>query len=245
MEIDEVLLPKTNVEANPNPIAETNSQDVMESKTTGKQPLWNSFLKTNIYEDAPLKLTFEHVLRTFKDNIRKLCMSLSNMSILPSQISDEIRFMKEDSIQMFDALEKAYIREFEARLEAARLEAERVETERIEKERLEAERIERERIEAERLEALKKEQERLEEEARIAAEKAKIEELLRNAPEVALKITEDVKHQKIEQDALKEQVQTIQTSDANQKKNDDRFQQLYTMFMETCERILERLPPPP
>jgi DNA helicase-2/ATP-dependent DNA helicase PcrA len=146
--------------------------------------------------------------------------------------------MKEDIIQMFDALKKALIRDLEARQEAARLEAEILERERIEKERLEAERIERERIEAERLEALKKEQERLEEEARIAAEKPKIEELLKQAPEVVLKLIEDVRHQKEEQNALKEQVQAIQTSmDENQKRNDEMFTKLVAL-------LNDRLPPP-
>ncbi|KAK2425654.1 E3 ubiquitin protein ligase DRIP2 [Trifolium repens] len=163
----------------------------------------------------------EHMLRTFKDKIRKLCLS------------------------MFDALKKA-----------ARLEAERLERERIEKERLEAERIERERIEAERLEALKKEQERLEEEARIAAEKPKIEELLKQAPEVALKLIEDVKYQKEEQNALKEQAQAIQTSmDENQKRNDEMVQAIQTSMDENQKRndemftklftiLNDRLPPP-
>jgi hypothetical protein len=180
----------------------------------------------------------EHMLRTFKDKIRKLSLSVQNMSISPSQIDDECNSMKEDIIQMFDALKKALIRDLEARQEAARLEAERLERERIEKERLEAERIERERIEAERLEALKKEQERLEEEARIAAEKPKIEELLKQAPEIVLKLIEDVRHQKEEQNALKEQVQAIQTSmDENQKRNDEMFTKLVAL-------LNDRLPPP-
>jgi hypothetical protein len=198
----------------------------------------------------------EHMLRTFKDKIRKLSLSVQNMSISPSQIDDECNSMKEDIIQMFDALKKALIRDLEARQEAARLEAEILERERIEKERLEAERIERERIEAERLEALKKEQERLEEEARIAAEKPKIEELLKQAPEIALKLTEDVKHQKEEQNALKEQVQAIQTSmDENQKRNDEMVQAIQTSMDENQKRndemftklftiLNDRLPPP-
>jgi hypothetical protein len=162
--------------------------------------------------------------------------------------------MKEDYNQMIDAIEQAYIRDFENRQEAAGQEAERLERERIERERLEAERLEKERIERERLKAgrieqerlekerqkaLRKEQARLEEEARIVAEQAKLAEFFRNAPEVALKMTEDIKHQKEEQEALK------RTLDANQQKNDDMFKQLIALLNEKFEMINARLPPPP
>jgi hypothetical protein len=63
----------------------------------------------------PPRLTLkdiEHVLRTFNDNIRKLCLSLPKMSILPSQIYAEIDSMKEDNILMFDTIKRAYGREF-------------------------------------------------------------------------------------------------------------------------------------
>jgi GTP-dependent phosphoenolpyruvate carboxykinase len=66
--------------------------------------------------------------------------------------------------------------------------------------RLEAERIEKERIEEEK----RKEQARLEKEVKIAAEKAQMEEFQRNAPEVAMKLIQDLKTRKEEQEALKE-----------------------------------------
>jgi glutamyl-tRNA reductase len=91
-------------------------------------------------------------------------MFLLDMSIVPSQIPAECKSMKEDYNQMIDAIEQAYIRDFEDRQEAARLEAERLERERIERERLETERLAKERIERERLEAERIEQERIEKE---------------------------------------------------------------------------------
>lgn len=179
----------------------------------------------------------EHVLRAVNNNIRRLCMSLPDMSIEPSQISDECKYMKEDIIHMIDAVEQAYIKDFENRKEAARLEAERLEREKLEKEIIERERIEQERLEQERLEkerqeALRKEQTRLEEEARIAAEKAKLAEFIQNALEVAIKMKE-------EQEDLR------RNADANQQKNEDVFKQLFAMLNEKFDKIEARLPPPP
>jgi CRISPR/Cas system CSM-associated protein Csm2 small subunit len=78
-----------------------------------------------------------------------------------------------------------------------------------------------------------------EEEAKIAAEKAKLDELHRQAPEVAIKLAEDVKRQKEEQEALIEQMQAMKVSmEENQKQNADMFAKLFTL-------IESRLPPPP
>jgi membrane protein involved in colicin uptake len=99
--------------------------------------------------------------------------------------------MKKDFILMIDAVEEAYTKDLEFRKEIARLEAERLEKEKQEAEERERKRLEDERIEKERQEALEREQARLAEEARIAAEKAKLAEFVQNAPEVAIKIRED------------------------------------------------------
>jgi hypothetical protein len=178
----------------------------------------------------------KHLLKAVNNNIRRLCSSLPDMSIEPSQISDECKYMKEDLNLMIDAVEKAYIKDFEDRKEAARLEAERLERERleneqIEREKREQERLEQERIEKERQEGLRIEQARLEEEARITAEQAKLADFFKNAPEVALRMTKDVKHQKEEQEALKravehqteEQEALRRTVETNQQRNEDFF----------------------
>jgi NIMA (never in mitosis gene a)-related kinase len=134
---------------------------------------------------------------------------------------------------MIDAIEKSYTKDPEFRKEIARLETERLEKERLEKEKQEAEERERkileeERLEKERQEALEREQARLAEEARIAAEKAKLAEFVKNAPEVAIKMKED-------QDDLR------RTMDENQKKSVDMFSKLFAML----QNIEARLPPPP
>jgi CRISPR/Cas system CSM-associated protein Csm2 small subunit len=78
-----------------------------------------------------------------------------------------------------------------------------------------------------------------EEEVKIAAEKANLDELQRQAPEVAIKLAEDVKRQKEEQEALIEQMRAMKVSmEENQKQNADMFAKLFTL-------IESRLPPPP
>ena len=70
----------------------------------------------------------------------------------------------------------------------ARLKAEQKKREAEERER---KRLEEERIKKERLEALAKEQARLAEEAIVAAELGRIEQLAHNAPEFALLMRDD------------------------------------------------------
>ncbi|MCI25413.1 hypothetical protein A2U01_0046604 [Trifolium medium] len=65
MEIDEALNFK-DTETCPHPSIEINSHITLEENTAEKQPLENSFLRTNIYEDAPLKLTFDETLLIWK-----------------------------------------------------------------------------------------------------------------------------------------------------------------------------------
>jgi hypothetical protein len=138
----------------------------------------------------------ELLLKAINRNIRRLGNDVPNISIDSAHIAEECKLMKKDFILMIYAVEEAYTKALEFRKEVARLEAERLEKERLEKEKREAEERERnkledERIEKERQESLKREQARLAEEARIAAEKAKLAEFVQNAPEVAIKIRED------------------------------------------------------
>jgi membrane protein involved in colicin uptake len=136
--------------------------------------------------------------------------------------------MKKDFILMIDAVEEAYIKDLKFMKELARLEAERLEKEKQEAEERERQRLEDERIEKERQEALEKEQARLSEEARLAAEKAKLVEFVQNAPEIAIKMKQD-------QDALR------RTVDENQQQNADMFSKLFSLL----QGIEARLPPPP
>ncbi|WJX24379.1 hypothetical protein P8452_13494 [Trifolium repens] len=122
---------------------------------------------------------------------------------------------------MIRAIRVSYKKELEFRNELARLKAEQEKREAEERERM---RLEDERLEKERLEALAREQARLAEEARIAAEQARIENLARNAPEFALLMRDD-------QEKLKEKV--------------DVHAGLLASILETLKSINERLAPPP
>ncbi|MCH95656.1 hypothetical protein A2U01_0016636 [Trifolium medium] len=84
MEIDEALNFK-DTETCPHPSIETNNHITLEENTAEKQPLENSFLITNICEDAPLKLTFDE---TLADMEKKVVESLSFMrQAIPSCIN--------------------------------------------------------------------------------------------------------------------------------------------------------------
>jgi len=83
------------------------------------------------------------------------------------------------------------------RLESERLEKERLEEERIEKERLEHERLEIERLESERLEKEVLEQEQMVEEARLQAERTRLEE----------------ENRALEQERLKEEMQRAESEE--------------------------------
>jgi membrane protein involved in colicin uptake len=114
------------------------------------------------------------LLQAIIKNIRRLNNVVPNISVDSAHIAEECKLMKKDFILMIDAVEEPYIKDLKSRKELARLEAERIEKEKQEAEERERKRLEDERIEKERKEALKREQARLAEEARIAAEKAKL-----------------------------------------------------------------------
>jgi ABC-type multidrug transport system fused ATPase/permease subunit len=92
--------------------------------------------------------------------------------------------------------------------------------------------LDQERVVKEKQEALRREQERLEEEARITVEKAKLAEFLQNAPEVSLKMREELEDLR-------------RTVDANQQKNDDMFKQMRAFLSEQFSKIERSLPTPP
>jgi CRISPR/Cas system CSM-associated protein Csm4 (group 5 of RAMP superfamily) len=144
-------------------------------------------------------------------------------SLLPCQIAAELDFIQEKSKNLIEAIKKVYLNECCLKnfymlddinsasgrsLKGIQYLTEKSHEEIItefkrkqeETRRLEAERIEKERIEEEK----RKEQARLEKEVKIAAEKAQMEEFQRNAPEVAMKLIQDLKTRKEEQEALKE-----------------------------------------
>jgi hypothetical protein len=159
----------------------------------------------------------EQLLQAINKNIRRLNNDVPNISVDSAHIAEECKLMKKDFILMIDAVEEAYIKDLKFMKELARLEAERLEKEKQEAEERERQRLEDERIEKERQEALEKEQARLSEEARLAAEKAKLVEFVQNAPEIAIKMKED-------QDDLR------RTVDENQQKNVDMFSKLFSVL---------------
>jgi ABC-type Zn2+ transport system substrate-binding protein/surface adhesin len=130
--------------------------------------------------------------------------------------------MEEQLVLMIRAARKAYTTDLEMRNEIARKEEE----ERRERERLEAEERERKRLEVERIERERQasEQAGLAEEARIAAEQARYEELVRNAPEYAL-------HMRANQDNFQRQL--------------DEHSTMLAAIMTTLQSINARLPPQP
>jgi hypothetical protein len=175
----------------------------------------------------------EQLLKAINRNIRRLNNAISGMSIDSAHIAEECKLMKKDFIHMIDAVEEAYSNDLEFRKEMARLEAERLEAERLGREKREAEererkKLEEERIEKESQETLEREQARLTEEARIAAEQAKLAEFVQNAPEIANKMKED-------QDDLR------RSMNEHQQQNTNMFSQIFALL----QNIEARLPPPP
>jgi chromosome segregation ATPase len=173
----------------------------------------------------------EQLLQAINKNIRRLNNDVPNISVDSAHIAEECKLMKKDFILMIDAVEEAYTKDLEFRKEIARLEAERLEKEKQEAEERERKRLEDERIEKERQEALEREQARLAEEARIAAEKAKLVEFVQTAPEIAVKLKED-------QDDLRRSMNEYQ------QKNVDMFSQIFVM-VQNIEGGLPHPPPPP
>jgi hypothetical protein len=121
--------------------------------------------------------------------------AISERSIDDAHVETEFELMESTFLDMIRSAKQGYRKDLAFRVEIARKEEEeklRKEAEELERKRkeeeerkrmeeeLEQKRLEKERIEKERLEAQARE------EARIAAEQARFEELTRNAPEFAL-----------------------------------------------------------
>jgi hypothetical protein len=174
--------------------------------------------------NEPIDETKEDITKMLKavdKNIRRIQHAIPNRSIETAEIDKECEIMEVGLQNMIRAIRVSYKKELEFRNELARLKAEQEKREAEERER---KRLEDERLEKERIEALAREQARLAEEARLAAEKARIENLARNAPEFALLMRDD-------QEKLKEKV--------------DVHAGLLASILETLKSINERLPPLP
>ncbi|KAK2429016.1 hypothetical protein QL285_027491 [Trifolium repens] len=174
--------------------------------------------------NEPIDETKEDItkmLKAVEKNIRRIQHAIPNRSIETAEIDKECEIMEVGLQNMIRAIRVSYKKELEFRNELARLKAEQ---EKREPEECERKRLEDERLEKERIEALAREQARLAEEARLAAEKARIENLARNAPEFALLMRDD-------QEKLKEKV--------------DVHAGLLASILETLKSINERLPPLP
>ncbi|KAK2435567.1 hypothetical protein QL285_020614 [Trifolium repens] len=181
------------------------------------------FLPSRILNE-PIDETKEDISKMLKvvdKNIRRIQNAIPNRSIETAEIDKECEIMEVGLQNMIRAIRVSYKKELEFRNELARLKAEQ---EKREAEEREKKRLEEERLEKERIEALAREQVRLAEEARVAAELARLEQLANNAPEFDLLMKDD-------QDKLKQKV--------------DAHSGILASILETLKSINERLPPPP
>jgi hypothetical protein len=181
------------------------------------------FLPNRILNE-PMDETKEDIskmLKAIDKNIRRIQNVIPNRSIESDEIDKECEAMEVGLQNMIRAIRVSYKKDLEFRNEMARIKAEQ---ERKEAEERERKRLEEERLEKERLEALAREQARLAEEARVAAEKERLERIAANAPEFALLMKED-------QDKLKHKV--------------DEHSGILSAILETLKDIHNRLPPPP
>ncbi|KAK2427311.1 hypothetical protein QL285_025895 [Trifolium repens] len=116
---------------------------------------------------------------------------IPHRSIETAYIDKECDLMEQNLVLMIRSVRQAYTKDLDFSNKLARKEEEeRLERERLETEERERKRLEDERIEKEKQEAEAREQARLAEEARIAAEQARLENIARNAPEYAQHIRE-------------------------------------------------------
>jgi hypothetical protein len=181
------------------------------------------FLPNRILSE-PMDETKEDISKMLKavdKNIRRIQNAIPNRSIESDEIDKECEAMEVGLQNMIRAIRVSYKKDLEFRNEMARIKAEQ---ERKEAEERERKRLEEERLEKERLEALAREQARLAEEARVAAEKERLERIAANAPEFALLMKED-------QDKLKHKV--------------DEHSGILSAILETLKDIHNRLPPQP
>ncbi|KAK2428364.1 hypothetical protein QL285_026890 [Trifolium repens] len=167
---------------------------------------------------AETKEDISKMLKAVDKNIRRIQNAIPNRTIELAEIEKECDLMEVGLQNMLRAIRVSYKRDLEFHIELARIKAEQEKKEAEERER---KRLEAERLEKERLEALAREQARLAEEARVAAEQARLEHLASNAPEFALLMRDD-------QDKLKKKV--------------DEHSGILTAILDTMKNINERLP---
>ncbi|KAK2429330.1 hypothetical protein QL285_027779 [Trifolium repens] len=165
------------------------------------------------------------LLQAVDKNIRRMSSAIPHRSIETSYINKECDLMEQNLVLMIRSVRQAYTKDLDFRNELARKEEEeRLERERLEAEERERKRLEDERIEKERQEAEAREQARLAEEARIAAEQARLENIARNAPEYA---------------------QHIRENQENIQRRIDEHSSMLAAIMTTLQSINARLPPQP
>ncbi|KAK2422351.1 hypothetical protein QL285_032892 [Trifolium repens] len=178
--------------------------------------------------NEPLEQTQDDItnlLQAVDKNIRRMSSAIPHMSIETAYIDKECDLMEQNLVLMIRSVRQAYTKDLDFRNELARKEEEeRLERERLEAEERERKRLEDERIEKERQEAEAREQDRLAEEARIAAEQARLENIARNAPEYA---------------------QHIRENQENIQRRIDEHSSMLAAIMTTLQSINARLPPQP
>ncbi|WJX89172.1 hypothetical protein P8452_71189 [Trifolium repens] len=202
---------------NPNTLMQTLSDDCIYVP-----PLLPSRIMNEPMDETKEDIT--KMLKAVDKNIRRIQNAIPNRAIESAEIDKECEFIEIGLQNMLRAIRDSYKRDLEFRNELARLEAERIEREKKEAAERERKRLEDERIEKERLEALAREEARLVEEARIAAEQARIERIASKAPEFALLMRQD---------------------QYNLKKKVDAHSDILVSILETLKSINDRLLPPP
>jgi hypothetical protein len=178
--------------------------------------------------NEPLEQTQEDIsnlLKAVDKNIRRMSTVIPNRSIETAHINKECDLMEENLVLMIRSVRQAYTKDLDFRNELARKEEEeRLLREKLEAEERERKRLEDERIEKERQEAQAREEARLAEEARIAAEQARLENIARNAPEYA---------------------HFIRENQENMQRKIDEHSNVLASILTTLQSIHERLPPAP
>ncbi|KAK2449244.1 hypothetical protein QL285_008454 [Trifolium repens] len=178
--------------------------------------------------NEPLEQTQDDIsslLQVVDKNIRRMSSDIPNRSIETAHINKKCDIMEENLVLMIRSVKQAYTKDLDFRNELARKEEEeRLLRERLEAEERERKRLEDERIEKERQEAQAREEARLAEEARIAAEQARLENIARNAPEYA---------------------HIIKENQENMQRKIDEHSTVLASILTTLQSIHERLPPAP
>ncbi|KAK2435293.1 putative mitochondrial protein [Trifolium repens] len=178
--------------------------------------------------NEPLEQTQDDITNLLQDvdkNIRRLSSAIPNRSIKTAHINKECDLMEQNLVYMIRSVREAYTKDLNFMNELAKKEEEeRLLREKLEAEERERKRLEDERIEKDRHEAQAREEARLAEEARRAAEQAKLENIARNAPEYA---------------------QHIRENQENIQRRIDEHSSMLAAIMTTLQSINARLPPQP